>query len=80
MTHSWNGGSQTQTFFLNSEGDIYSIGQYSGLSRVDMDIILLYMLLNPLEYIDGWVHQDIDQAKKEQAIDTYSMIGLQSQW
>ena len=80
MTHSWNWGSQTQTFFLDSEWDIYSIGQYSGLNRINIHLTLFYMLLNPLTHIDGWVLQDVHQAKKENAPNTNLMIWMKSSW
>jgi hypothetical protein len=42
--------------------------------QVNLDIMLFYMLLNPIEQLDGWILQDIDQAKREQAPKTSSMI------
>jgi hypothetical protein len=39
-----------------------------------MDIMLFYMLLNPIEQLDGWVLQDLSQAKKEHAPKTNPMI------
>jgi hypothetical protein len=80
MTHSWTWGSQTQTFFLDSQWSVYSIGQYRWLTQVNLDIMLFYMLLNPIEQLDGWILQDIDQAKREQAPKTSSMIWLKSSW
>ncbi len=80
LTHSWNWGSQTQTFFLHSEWGIYSIGQFSGLKAASIDIMLFYMLLNPLTTIDGWVLQDVHQAKKENAPNTNRMIWMESSW
>lgn len=80
MTHSWDGGSQTQTFFLDSGWEVKSIAHYGWLIQANIDTVLLYMLLNPVEQLDGWVLQDIDQVKKEHAPKTNPMIWLKTSW
>ncbi len=80
MTHSWNWGSQTQTFFVDSGWEVKSIAYYGWLIQTYIDIMILYMLLNPVEQLDGWVLQDIAQAKEEHTPNTYSMIWLKSSW
>lgn len=80
VTHSWNWGSQTSTLFLDARWWIFSIGRYSWLTQATMDIMLRDMLLSPIDELDGWVLQDIKQAKREYAHRTYPMIWIKSSW
>ena len=62
---------------------------YEGRSIIDIygrihpalfDINILYILLNPLEEIDGWILQDIVAAQEHHTPRTDSMIGIKTDW